>query len=391
MKQAIGWFVVALLIVPFRLCWGQTDTARLQGTVVDPSGASIASATVTVRNLETNRVYTVESNAADGGFSILALPVGRYKIEVSKTGFKAVSREVALQISQVANILFTLQVGAVSELLNVTAAAAMVDDANSEIGAIVQGRQVTELPLNGRNFTQLATLIPGVTRGVPDGAPSGGQGNVETFRYSNSGGGALTVNGLRAQANNFMLDGLDNNESLVNTIVFFPPAEAIEQFHVQTSVASAEFGRAGGGLVTTTIRSGSNKVHGTAFEFLRNSQLDARPTFARTRNPFRRNQFGGTLGGPIKKDKLFIFGDYQGLRQSVPLTPDFLSVPTAAFRTGDFSELLTPALSGLTSPIMIRDLTTGQPFPNNVIPTARINPVGLKYLQAYPLPNTNVR
>lgn len=386
MKGTLSLLAVLALTMA-SACWGQTDTARLQGTVVDSTGGAVAGAGIIARNLETNRVVAVQSSA-DGEFAIPALPVGRYRLEVSKTGFKTVGREVALQISQVANVAFHLEVGTASEVVTVTAEAAMVDSADSEIGTIVQGRQVTELPLNGRNFTQLATLIPGATRGVPGGAPSGAQGG-QTWRYSDSGDASLTVNGLRAQANNFMLDGLDNNETLVNTIVFFPPAEAIEQFRVQTSVASAEFGRAGGGIVAATIKSGTNELHGSAFEFLRNSQLDARPTFAAAKLPFKRNQFGSTMGGPIKKDKLFIFGDYQGLRQSAPLTPVFDTVPTAAFRGGDFSELLTPVLSGLPSPITIKDLLTGQPFPNNVIPPGRINPVGLRYLRAFPLPNTN--
>jgi hypothetical protein len=173
----------------------------------------------------------------------------------------------------------------------------------------------------------------------------------------------------------------------VNTIVFFPSTEAIQEFKVQTSIAPAEYGRAGGGVVNTALKSGTNEIHGSAFEYLRNSELDARPTFASTRNPFKRNQFGGTIGAPIKKNKLFIFGDYQGFRQSTPIGVDFASVPTALMRQGNFSELLSPALSGLPQPITITNLMTGQPFPGNIIPANLQNPVGLKYLNAYPLPN----
>ncbi|MCZ2078598.1 MAG: carboxypeptidase-like regulatory domain-containing protein [Bryobacterales bacterium] len=391
-----GWSVVSgavlaplLVLFALRPAWGQTETARLQGTVVDVTGASVGGATVTVTNLGTNRVVTAQTDATDGSYSIPALPVGRYRIEVEKQNFKPVTREVTLQISQVAAVNFTLALGAVSEAVTVTAEAALVDSASSAMGDVVQSRPVTELPLNGRNFTQLATLIPGVTRGVPDGQATGAQGNAETFRYGNSGGAALSVNGLRPQANNFVLDGVDNNESLVNTVIFFPPAEAIEEFRVQTSVAPAEFGRAGGAIVNTAIKSGTNEYHGSAFEFFRNSQLDARPTFAPQRNPFRRNQFGGTLGGPLVRNKLFVFGDYQGLRQFQPKSTDFATVPTAEFRNGNFSQLLNPSLSGLSQPIAIRDLTTGQPFLGNIIPQARLNPAGQKYLNAFPLPNTN--
>jgi len=389
-RWSVVWALLALLSALLALppAWGQTDTARLQGAVADVTGGSVGGATVTVTNLGTNHVVAIQTES-DGSYSVPGLPVGRYKIDVEKQNFKPVTREVTLQISQVAAVNFTLALGSVSEAVTVTAEAALVDSASSAMGDVVQSRPVTELPLNGRNFTQLATLIPGVTRGVPDGQATGAQGNAETFRYGNTGGAALSVNGLRPQANNFVLDGVDNNESLVNTVIFFPPAEAIEEFRVQTSVASAEFGRAGGAIVNTAIKSGTNEYHGSAFEFLRNSQLDARPTFAPQRNPFRRNQFGGTLGGPIVRNKLFVFGDYQGLRQFQPKSTDFATVPTAEFRNGNFSQLLNPALSGLSQPIAIRDLTTGQPFPGNIIPQARLNPAGQKYLNAFPMPNTN--
>jgi hypothetical protein len=365
----------------------QTDTARLQGTVTDTSDAALQDATVTVTNLGTGRVVTVQTNE-EGSYSVPALSAGRYKIEVKLNNFKTVTQEVTIEVAQIAALNFQLEPGGVTEIVEVSSDAPLVESASSAIGEVVQGRQVTELPLNGRNFTQLATLVPGVTRGVPDGDATGARGNAETFRNGNTGGAALVVNGLRPQANNFLLDGVDNNESLVNTIVFFPPAEAIQEFRVQTSVSPAEFGRAGGGIVNTTIKSGTNEYHGTAYEFLRNDNLDARPTFAPTKDEFRRNQFGFSFGGPIIKNKLFAFGDYQGLRQFLPLSVEFASVPTERFRRGDFSELLNPAVSGLGAPVIIRDPITGNPFPNNIIPDNRINRVGQNYLNAFPLPNT---
>jgi outer membrane receptor protein involved in Fe transport len=387
-QAALG--AIATLVLTL-LCtapgWAQTETARLQGAVTDTTGAAIAEATVTVTNLGTSRSLTVQTNDI-GDYAIPALPVGRYRIEVSHTGFKKVTQEVTLEVAQIAGINFQLQPGAITEVVSVTAEAPLVETESSAVGEVIQGRQVTELPLNGRNFTQLATLVPGVTRGVPEGDATGARGNAETFRYGNAGGASLSVNGLRPQANNFLLDGVDNNESLVNTIIFFPPAEAIQEFRVQTSVAPAEFGRAGGGVVNTSIKSGKNEFHGSAFEFLRNDNLDARPALAPTKDEFRRNQFGGTIGGPILRDKLFFFGDYQGLRQFLPLQVEFASVPTPEFRQGDFSQLLDPARSGLSAPIMITDPLTGQPFPGNIIPPDRINRVGQNYLNAFPLPNT---
>ncbi|MDX2152147.1 MAG: TonB-dependent receptor [Bryobacteraceae bacterium] len=373
-------------VCPLKLS-AQSDSARLQGVIADQTKAFVPAATVRVTDLATNR--TLETTSADdtGAWSFPVLPPGNYSIEVTKDGFRPIQQKITLQVAQVANVEFVLEPGTVSEQIVVTAEAGLVDSASSDLGATVESKQIRDLPLNGRNFTQLATLLPGVNRGVPDNVATGQGNNAETFRYNSSGGAALVVNGARPQANNFMLDGVDNNESLVNTIVFFPSAEAIQEFKVQTSIASAEFGRAGGAIVNSTLKSGSNEFHGSAFEFIRNSELDARPTFAPERATFRRNQFGGTLSGPIIKNRLFVFGDYQGFRQSTPVGVDFATVPTALMRKGDFSELLNTSASGLSQVYTIKDLTTGLPFSGNIIPGARQNSVGLKYLNAYPTPN----
>lgn len=368
----------AFLLLIISPSFAQTDTARLQGVVTDTNGAALPGATVTVTNLGTSRATTSQSNE-NGEYTVTALSPGDYKVEVKQDAFKTTTQNVTLEVAQVAGLDFKLEPGGVTEVIEITDSLPLVQTENSAIGTVIQGRQVTELPLNGRNFTQLATLVPGVTRGVPDGDASGARGNAETFRNGSTGGAVLSVNGLRPQANSFTLDGIDNNESLVNTIVVFPPAEAIQEFRVQTSIAPAEFGRAGGAVINTTIKSGSNEYHGSAFEFIRNDNLDARETFAPARQEFRRNQFGGTFGGPIIKDKLFAFGDYQGLRQFLPLQVDRASVPTALMRIGNFSELLPTTI--------IRDPVTGLPFPGNIIPPDRINPVGQNYLNAFPLPN----
>ena len=367
--------------------FAQSDSARLQGVITDQSGALVPGGKVTVTDTSTNRVLETETAPDTGAFSFAVLPPGNYVIEINKDGFKPIKQTVTLQVAQVANVNFILQPGAVSEQVVVTGDAALVDSATSDIGTTVETKQIKDLPLNGRNFTQLATLIPGVTRGVPGNVASGQGNNAETFRYGTSSGASLVVDGARPQANNFTLDGLDNNESLVNTIVFFPSAEAIQEFKVQTNIAPAEFGRAGGAIVNTTLKSGDNGVHGSAFEFIRNSEVDARPTFAPRISEFRRNQFGGTIGAPIIRDKLFVFGDYQGFRQSTPVGVDFASVPTQLMRQGNFSQLLSPVSSGLSQPYVIKDVSTGTPFPGNVIPTSLQNPVGLKYLNAYPMPN----
>lgn len=408
-KQLAYWGTLLLVIVATAgLCFAQSDTARLQGTVTDPDGAAVVGATVNVTSVETGRLTAATTNEL-GYYTATALPPGHYTIQIEQKGFKSISRTLELQVAQVGVADFQLQVGQVTQTVTVEAGSPVIDLQDSALGEVVEGRQVTELPLNGRNFTQLALLVPGATRGQPGGAATGSQNNAETFRFGQEGGAALAVNGLRPQADNFILDGIDNNEALVNTIVFFPPADAIDEFKVQTSIAPAEYGRAGGALVITSIKSGTNDYHGSAFEFNRNTNLNAKSFFTspHTATPgFNRNQFGGTVGGPVFKNKFFMFGDYEGLRQKIAGSPEYASAPTDLMRTGDFSELLQPiATTGLGQTYTIYDPTTNGSVPKtaanpngamqfmgngtqpNVIPANRINPVGLAYLKAFPEPD----
>jgi len=292
----MGWVMVVLLsaVALANMCYAQSDTARLQGTVTDAQGAAVGGATVKVTNAGKGREISAATDEA-GFYTVSALPPGHYRVTVALKGFKETVRELDLQVAQIGVADFKLAVGAVTESIVVEAGSPVIDSADSAIGEVIEGRQVTELPLNGRNFTQLALLVPGVTRGNPTGAATGANNNAETYRFGQSGGAALAVNGLRPQNDNFILDGIDNNEALVNTIVFFPPADAIDEFRVQTSLAPAEFGRAGGALVVTSIKSGTNGYHGSAFLFNRNKNLNARNFFQGPPTPgFDRNQFGGT-------------------------------------------------------------------------------------------------
>lgn len=409
--QGIAFFL--LLIAIAGVCSAQTDTARLQGTVTDAQGAAIPSATVTITSIGTGRTLTFQTNA-EGFYQAPALPPGRYHVVVEKEGFSKSAQDLELQIAQIGAVDFKLQVGQVTQTVTVEGGSPVINAVDSSIGEVVEARQVEEMPLNGRNFTQLALLVPGVTRG--SGNATGSSGNAETFRYGQEGGASLVVNGIRAQGNNFILDGIDNNEALVNTIVLFPPADAIQEFRVQTNIAPAEFGRAGGALVVTSIKSGTNEYHGSAFWFNRNKQLNAENFFTSPNTPtpsFVRNQFGGSAGGPVIKNKLFLFGDYQGLRQNVPSGPSYATVPTDLMRTGDFSELLNPALTTkLTLPTAatpgvapIYDPSTdgsvaatstnpngalqfmGNGSQPNVIPASRQNPAAQAYLKAYPEAN----
>ena len=380
---------VALLVLLAPVVMAQTDTARLTGTVTDATGAVVSGASITVTNVGTLRAVTVSSEP-DGNFVVAALPPGAYQVEAKQSGFRTLTQKITLQTQQVAVLNLQLQVGQAAETVDVTTDVPLVESASSNISDVVTGRQITNLPLNGRNFTQLATLVPGVSRGKVDGQATGSGNQSETFRYNNTGGGSLSVNGLRPQNNNFMLDGIDNNESLVNTIIFFTPAEALQEFRVDTSIAQAEVGRAGGGVINTSSKSGTNAIHGSAFEFLRNSVLDANTAYFNPltngkptpKAPFKRNQFGGTIGGPILKDKLFFFGDYQGLRQSLPLGLETATVPTDKMRNGDFSELLT-----LGTPVQLKDPITGLPLAGNLVPSSEILTPGQNYLKAFPEPN----
>ncbi len=407
--------------------YGQSDTGRVTGTVADATGAVIPGAQVVLTDTDTGIVQT-KTTGSDGSFNFPAITRGHYRIETSANGFGSQKQEFELQVQQVETVDVKLTTGATTQTIDVTSTAPIVDVSTSSTGEVVEGRQVVDLPLGQRNFLQLTTLTPGVTRGAYGSDASGINGNVETLRYADSGGGALTVNGLRPQANNFLLDGTDNNESLVNTIVVFPSPDAIQEFRVTTAVAPAEFGRAGGAIVNSSTKSGTNHIHGTAFGYFRDQVFDANPNYFSPKSPvpaFQRKQFGFAAGGPILKDKLFLFGDYQALRQKQPQDAGFQTVPTALMRTGNFSELLglgtttlpQASLTGCNAVTTADGNTYSTTAPNaqqifnaskdngaifdpttcaqfdgggvpNQIPTSRANAAAVKYFNAYNLPNT---
>jgi outer membrane receptor protein involved in Fe transport len=405
--------VIGVLLCLASLALAQTDTGRVIGSITDSTGAVVPGAAVSITNIGTGRVVTTQTDGT-GSYVVNALSAGKYHIEVKLAAFKTATADFTLEVSQVQQISLKLEAGATTTTVDVTDAVPLVDTATSSTGEVIQGREVTELPLNGRNFTQLALLAPGVTRGAyGDEASGGGSGtNSETFRNSETGGAALSANGLRPQADNFLLDGVDNNDALVNTIIFFPPAEAIQEFRITTSVATAEYGRGGGAILETSTKSGTNTLHGSAFLF-RRSGFGAAHDYDPTGTPgpivFRQAQFGGTLGGAIWKNKLFAFGDYQGRRQDQPNGVETDTVPTAKMRTGDFSEFLgttltsvpafcagpsTPANNGyIWDPSTFSGVVGSgcTPFGWNGTTATNIianpNPVGLNYLQTFPLPN----
>jgi hypothetical protein len=418
--QWLGVILMTALILCTGRVFAQSDNGSIAGTVTDQTGAIIPNAAITVTNVDTGLQFHATSSDA-GEFSISAVPRGNYKADVSASGFQGQTVNFTVDVATVQTLIFKLAPGTVSTTVEVTTAAPLVDTTNATIGETIQGEQVTDLPLNGRNFTGLALLVPGVTRGSYGDEASGVSGNSETFRNSESGGAALSVNGLRPQADNFLLDGLDDNDSLLNTILIFPNIDATQEFKLDTSVAPAEYGRAGGAIVASSIKSGTNDYHGSAFWFYRSGNFDANPDYqflgaAPSPNPhFNRNQPGFSIGGPFIKNKLFGFGDYQALRENQPQNSYFVTVPTARMRTGDFSELLAsspnfdtangPSVDnqfsephclismGVPSSAYVKNgqlynPATCTPIPGNNVSAAGIpeNVAALKYFNAYPTP-----
>ncbi|MGZ8710722.1 MAG: TonB-dependent receptor domain-containing protein, partial [Thermoanaerobaculia bacterium] len=380
--------VSLLLIVLFAPAVLAQSTARIEGIVTDNTGAPLPGATVTALHVETNQ-SRVAVTGSDGSYTITPLAVGNSRVSVELSGFRSSVTPVTLRVNQVARIDVPLALGAVTETMTVTAAAPLIEKSTSHISTIIEAEQVENLPLNGRNFTQLATLVPGVTRGIPGSSASGGGGgtDAETFRYSEFGGAAISVNGLREQFNNYMIDGIDNNETLVNSLAYMPSPEAIREFGVITTNAPAEFGRAGGAVQNLVVKSGTNNLEGSLFYFIRPRNLAAKPEFAEEKPDFENEDYGLTIGGPIFRDRTFFFGSYHGLRNSIPVEAgNYVTVPTRRMRDGDFSELLDPAVSGLSAPVIIYNPATGVPFEGNIIPSNLINPVGRAYLNVFPDP-----
>src|SRR5947209_12390805 len=265
------------------------------------------------------------------------MPTGKYTVEVELTGFKKVTTSnIDVGVDQRIQVNVKLEIGAMSDAITVTGTSPLVQTSSSELGTTVQEEQIKTLPLNGRNFVSLTRTVPGVVRGIP-GANIDGAGSL-AWRASAS----FSANGLRPRDNNYLLDGVDNNETWLQTVVIFPNVDALDQFKLQTSTYSAEFGRSLGGVVNLQLKSGTNSLHGSGFEFLRNDKFDANNFFnnraGRPKPDFKQHQFGATLGGPIVQNRTFIFADYQGYRVRQGQT--FLStVPSDLMRQGNCSEI----------------------------------------------------
>ena len=347
-------------------CLAQETTATIAGQIQDGSGAGIAGAKITARNVQTGLERAVTSGES-ANYSIPLLPIGTYEVSAEKEGFKKVTQTgIVLQVDDHARVDFKLQVGATSDSVQVTAEVPQTETDSSSLGSVIDNRKVVELPLNGRQFYSLALLVPGV-------APAA-QGSILSFR------GGFNVAGASELNNNFTLNGLDNNNQLLSAPAFRPSVDAIQEFKILTGIFPAEYGRNSGSQVIVTTKSGTNGLHGSAFEFLRNQIFDATNFFTPSnaaKPSFKQNQFGGTLGGPIVRNKTFFFASYEGTRSTQQITA-LTNVPTVAMVNGDFSAI----------PKAIIDPTTGFQFPGNVIPQSRFSPAGLFLAKLYPVPTS---
>jgi hypothetical protein len=372
----------------------EVAVAEVDGHVTDPSGASVAGALVKITEVDTRQVHTFTTDTA-GDFRFPNLPAGGYMLEVSASGFKAYRQtgivlEVAHNVSQ--NV--GLQIGVTTDTVEVSANANMVETKDSAIAQVVEQRKIVDLPLNGRNLTQLLELTGGGTT-----APSGDLTGSKNIQGSN-GSGTFSVAGGQANGVNYLLDGGDNNDSFSNVNLPIPFPDAVQEFSVQTNAMQAQFGLHPGGVVNIVTKSGSNALHGDLFDFLRNYELNARtkglvePSGSVAQPPrdaLKRNQFGGTVGGRIKKDKIFFFGGYQQTVQRTNPATNTAHVPTALTIAGNFSveDAATSAGGCQKSGITLKDPTTGTPFPNNQIPTTRFDAASMKMLSFIPISTDN--
>jgi hypothetical protein len=342
--RKIAQFLSLLLLLGFPIAAGaQVETGKIVGSIKDKSGAVVAGATVTVREMETNVERKTTSNGL-GDYVVTELKSGHYTVAVEQAGFRrAMQSEFKLDVNQVVRVDFTLVIGTVTEEMVVTAAEPLVESESSSLGQVIEQSRVNDLPLDGRDFVELAYLTPGVNSG-PNDTYTVQQGGIPEDQRGNA---AIQVNGLTATNNNFLLNGFDNNEQQIGIEVIQPSIDAIQEFKVQTNNFGADIGR-GGAVVNVVLKSGTNQFHGSLFEFLRNSAFDAKnyfddPTLPIA--PYKQNQFGGTFGGPIIKDKTFFFADYQGtrIRQAqtfISIVPPALTATTGD-RIGNFTDLLT--------------------------------------------------
>jgi hypothetical protein len=362
---------LGLLLLAASPAYAQFTTASFGGSVVDSNNGALPQSQVVVRNVDTGFTQTATTDER-GAFLFPRLPVGSYELRVERPGFsRFVQTGITLAVDQAANLTVVMQVGQLTEEVTVQANTELVGTQNGTLGQLVDQQRVVELPLNGRMAQSLVFLAAGTVDLGRNGCRICGHGGVYPGEQT------AGVNGAGMAQVNYQLDGAGHNDTYLNVNVPFPNPDAVQEFNLQASNFTAEYGNAAGGIVNIVTRSGTNQIRGSAFEFLRDGALNARNFFAPQKDTLKRNQFGGSAGGPILRDRMFYFGTYQGTRIRSEAAGRVAFVPTAAERAGDFSALSTQLV----------DPVTRQPFPNNQIPAARISPVAKYFLDWIPQPN----
>jgi len=380
-RLAAATIWVAAFLLGFSPLWGQSPTANIVGRIVDETGASVPDARVSVRNVG-SRELRVAFSDVNGEYVIAGLPPGNYRIVVQKQGFHRIDdRGVTLEVDQTARLDFRLQLGAVSEVVEVRATVPTLNTESAGKGDVIVSREMLDVPLDGRDFADLAYLVPGV-----------GQ------KAQGANGSNFAVNGARTDNTNFIIDGFNNQNPRGGAAQARPPIDSLMEFKMQTAGYSAEYGRLAGGSMNMVLKSGTNRFRGTLFEFLRNDLFDARPFFDREKNKLRRNQFGVVFDGPVTvpkvysgRNRTFFLINWEGYRQSVA-SSRFGVVPTEKEREGDFSQSLiqgatVPLVDPFTKGTCKSVNTTGACFPENKIPASRIDPIARQVMAYYPLPN----
>lgn len=367
---AVRWGVrlIAFNLLLHSLAFAQVTTADIVGRVSDSTGAVLPGATVTITNEGTRDVRTAPTTES-GDYAFNLLPIGTYAVKVELQGFGTQNTRLVLSAGDRARFDAKLSLGQVAENITVTATVSALQTESSTVGSLINLKEVQDLPVNGRNFIRLIQGLPGANEGLPNSLASGTR--PDDRRQTS----AISINGAADNQNNQLIDGMDNNERAIGTIGVKPSIDAIAEIKVQTSNYTAEAGRTAGGVVNIITKSGTNSFSGSAFEFYRNDRFDARNFFSATKPLLKQHQFGGSLGGPLRTDRMFFFGDYEGFSQDQGVT-NVVTLPTSRMRAGDFSELSVPIYDPLTTP--------RTPFPGNQIPAGRLNPIALKYMGLLP-------
>jgi hypothetical protein len=376
---------IFFLLLTSHALWSQETTAAMTGRVTDPSGAPVAEVAVTAIDAERGSKFAALTNT-DGIYNFARVPVGRYMLQVQHSGFESISKkDITLVLNQVARLDFKLQVGKVTQVAEVTGEAPILETSATQLGTVLDANTNAQLPLATRNYVQLTLLTAGAVTPNPAGF------KTPQTTYSSD---RPYINGNREQENNFILDGMDNNQASDNLVSYTPNVDAIEEFNIITQNAPAEFGNFMGGIVSVSTKAGTNTYHGDAFEFFRNDQLNANEWMnnltGAKRPKLRWNEFGATFGGPVIHDKLFFFADYQGSRFDQPATTTAVSVLTTAERSGNFSQLLSAGAKATQLYNPFSTAASGQraPFAGNMIPATLLSPAATALLNSsyYPQP-----